>query len=74
VQRYQQRISRPLMDRIDIVLEMARVPFAKLSSLEAGEPSAAIRARVEAAHAVPWRLGAPIHHAPLQFATSGVDS
>lgn len=52
VQRYQQRISGPLMDRIDIHLEMARVPFQKLSSLEAGETSAAIRARVEAARQV----------------------
>jgi magnesium chelatase family protein len=52
VQRYQQRISGPLMDRIDIHLEMVRVPFQKLSSLEAGEPSAAIRARVEAARQV----------------------
>jgi magnesium chelatase family protein len=55
VQRYQQRISGPLMDRIDIHLEMARVPFAKLSSLEAGEASAAIRARVEAAREVQRR-------------------
>ena len=52
VQRYQQRISGPLMDRIDIHLEMARVPFQKLSALEAGEPSLAIRARVEAARQV----------------------
>jgi len=52
VQRYQQRISGPLMDRIDIHLEMARVPFHKLSSLEAGETSAVIRARVEAARQV----------------------
>ncbi len=52
MQRYQQRISGPLMDRIDIHLEMARVPFQKLSGLEAGEPSAAIRARVEAARQV----------------------
>ena len=52
VQRYQQRISGPLMDRIDIHLEMARVPFQKLSSLEAGETSAVIRARVEAARQV----------------------
>ena len=55
VQRYQQRISGPLMDRIDIHLEMARVPFQKLSALEAGEPSAAIRARVEAARQVQRR-------------------
>jgi hypothetical protein len=39
VQRYQQRISGPLLDRIDIHLEMARVPFQKLASLEAGEDS-----------------------------------
>ncbi len=52
VQRYQQRISGPLLDRIDIHLEMARVPFQKLASLEAGEDSATIRARVETARKV----------------------
>ena len=52
VLRYQQRISGPLMDRIDIHLEMVRVPFQKLSSLEAGETSATVRARVEAAREV----------------------
>ena len=52
VQRYQQRISGPLMDRVDIHLEMVSVPFQKLASLEAGEPSSAIRARVETARKV----------------------
>ena len=52
VQRYQQRISGPLMDRVDIHLEMVRVPFQKLASLEAGESSSAIRARVETARKV----------------------
>ena len=52
VQRYQQRISGPLMDRVDIHLEMVRVPFQKLASLEAGEPSSTIRARVETARKV----------------------
>jgi len=52
VQRYQQRISGPLLDRIDIHLDVARVPFQKLASLEAGESSATIRARVEAARKV----------------------
>ena len=52
VQRYQKRISGPLMDRIDIHLEMARVPFEKLAGLEGGESSDAIRARVEAARVV----------------------
>ncbi len=40
------------MDRIDIHLEMARVEFQKLASLDAGESSAAIRARVESARVV----------------------
>ncbi|MBW7881028.1 MAG: YifB family Mg chelatase-like AAA ATPase [Caldilineaceae bacterium] len=52
VQRYQQRISGPLLDRIDIHLEMVRVPFQKLASLEAGESSAAVRARVEGARRI----------------------
>ena len=52
VQRYQNRISGPLMDRIDIHLEMKRVPFQKLADLSGGETSAAIRARVEAARKI----------------------
>jgi magnesium chelatase family protein len=59
VQRYQQRISGPLLDRIDIHLELARVPYERLAGLEAGESSAAVRGRVEAARAVQRaRLGA----------------
>lgn len=49
VQRYQKRISGPLMDRIDIHLDVARVPFQKLDTLEGRESSDMIRARVEAA-------------------------
>ncbi len=49
VQRYQNRISGPLMDRIDIHVDVRRVPFQKLSSLEGGEPSVAVRERVVAA-------------------------
>jgi len=52
VQRYQQRISGPLLDRIDIHLDMVRVSFQRLASLEAGEDSATIRARLEAARRV----------------------
>lgn len=51
VQRYQGRISGPLLDRIDIHVEVARVPFQKLSSLEGGEPSVNLRQRVERARA-----------------------
>jgi magnesium chelatase family protein len=49
VTRYQKRISGPLLDRIDIHIEVPRVDYDKLSDDRLGEPSAAIRARVEAA-------------------------
>lgn len=49
VQRYQSRISGPLLDRIDIHVDVARVPFEKLSGLDGGEPSANLRRRVERA-------------------------
>jgi predicted ATPase with chaperone activity len=51
ISRYQKRQSGPLLDRIDIHVEVPRVPFQKLSDERRGEPSAAIRARVEAASA-----------------------
>ena len=47
--RRRRRISGPIMDRIDIHLDVRRVPFEKLAALEGGEPSKVIRARVEAA-------------------------
>jgi magnesium chelatase family protein len=49
VSRYQKRISGPLLDRIDIHIEVPRVEYEKLSDERLGEPSAAIQARVEAA-------------------------
>jgi magnesium chelatase family protein len=52
VKNYQKKISGPLMDRIDIHVEVPRVPFEKLSSKRTGEPSAKVRERVEAARAV----------------------
>ncbi len=47
--RYQNRISGPLPDRIDIHVEVPRVDYEKLSSDRLGEPSAKIRERVQAA-------------------------
>ncbi len=49
VTRYQKRISGPLLDRIDIHIEVPRVDYQKLSSDRLGESSEAIRARVESA-------------------------
>ena len=49
VQKYLTRISGPLLDRIDIHLEVTPVPFNELTSLRAGERSDTIRQRVEKA-------------------------
>ena len=46
VQKYMSRISGPLMDRIDIQIEVTPVPFEELSSQRASEPSCVIRERV----------------------------
>ncbi len=52
ITRYQKRISGPLLDRIDIHIEVPRVAYEKLSSDRLGEPSATIRTRVEAARQI----------------------
>ncbi len=52
VTKYQKRISGPLLDRIDIHIDVPRVEFAKLSDSRLGEPSEVIRARVEAARQI----------------------
>lgn len=52
IARYQKRLSGPLLDRIDIHLAVPRIEYEKLADARLGEPSAAVRARVEAARAV----------------------
>ncbi|MBC8101006.1 MAG: YifB family Mg chelatase-like AAA ATPase [Cytophagales bacterium] len=49
VGRYLQKISGPLLDRIDLHIEVPRLKHDELTAPPAGESSAAIRARVEAA-------------------------
>ncbi|HEY3118518.1 MAG TPA: YifB family Mg chelatase-like AAA ATPase [Chloroflexota bacterium] len=49
VARYGKRVSGPLMDRIDLHVEVPRVEYEKLAGLSDGEPSSMIRDRVEAA-------------------------
>ena len=46
IQRYMNKISGPLLDRIDIHCEIQAVPFAELSKMAPGEPSSVIRERV----------------------------
>lgn len=46
IQRYMNKISGPLLDRIDLHCEIQAVPFSELSKMKAGEPSEKIRERV----------------------------
>lgn len=50
--RYLNRISGPLMDRIDLHIEVTPVPIAEMGSSAQGEPSAEIRKRVVAARKI----------------------
>lgn len=52
IQRYMNKISGPLLDRIDIHCEIQAVPFTQLSQMSQGEPSEKIRARVMAARKI----------------------
>lgn len=49
IERYRKRISGPLLDRIDLAIEVPKVPTDKLTELVPGEASTAIRTRVQAA-------------------------
>jgi magnesium chelatase family protein len=62
VTKYQKRISGPLLDRIDIHIEVPRVEYEKLSEARLGEASAVVRERVEMARA----------RQRLRFGTDGI--
>jgi len=55
ISRYQKRISGPLLDRIDIHVEVPRVDYQKLTDERMGERSEALRVRVERARQVQRR-------------------
>ena len=63
IQNYRNRISGPLLDRIDIHVEVPAVSYQQLSGNVRGEPSAAIRGRVLAARAVQRRRFGHARHA-----------
>lgn len=64
ITRYQKRLSGPLLDRIDIHVEVPRVNYEKLSEDRLGEPSESVRARVEAARQRQRQRfdGSRVHH------------
>ena len=52
VQKYLSKISGPLLDRIDIQVEVSALKYSQLSSASSGEPSSEIRKRVIAARQI----------------------
>lgn len=55
IQRYQSRLSGPLLDRIDIHLEVPSVSYKEMADCAPGEASGSIKQRVDAARAVQRR-------------------
>ena len=52
VLQYRSRVSGPLLDRIDIIVDVPALEFDELKEKPSGESSAAIKARVDAARAI----------------------
>jgi magnesium chelatase family protein len=52
IQRYRSKVSGPLLDRIDIQIEVPGLRYQELASKEAGESSEVIRQRVNAARLI----------------------
>jgi magnesium chelatase family protein len=63
---YMDRVSGPIIDRIDLHVEVRAVPFGRLSSAPAGESSDELRARVMAARAVQRARQGPTLNAHLR--------
>ena len=55
VKQYLSRLSGPLLDRIDMIVEVPAVDFESMSARAQGEPSQDIKARVDEARAVQTR-------------------
>ena len=52
IERYRSRLSGPLRDRIDLIVEVPSVPVHAIADAAPGEPSALVRERVAAARAL----------------------
>jgi len=55
ISKYQKKISGPLLDRIDLHIEVPRIKYEKLASEKVAEGSVEIRKRVETARDVQWQ-------------------
>jgi len=63
IQRYRSKVSGPLLDRIDIQVEVPTLRYQELANRDPGEPSSAVRQRVNAARDIQLRRfqKRPIH-------------
>jgi magnesium chelatase family protein len=74
VQQYRNRLSGPLRDRIDLIVDVPAVPLSALTAAPTGEPSAIVRERVVEARArqaarfedTPVRVNAALHGRALR--------
>ncbi len=66
MEQYLSRLSGPLIDRIDIHVEVPAVPFRALTAPRGGTDSATVRERVVAARAVQHRRQGPLTNAELR--------
>lgn len=75
MQRYMNKISGPLMDRIDLHIEVSPVPFDDLSQERTGERSEVIRRRVEMARKIQTKRyeGIPNIHYNAQMGPRQLD-
>lgn len=66
VQRYLQRLSGPMLDRIDLHIDVPRLTFGELEQTQPGESSADIRSRVQRAREIQARrFGGPVCNAEM---------
>src|SRR5215475_13505088 len=73
IQRYRSKVSGPLLDRIDIQVEVPGLRYQELASKDAGESSDVIRKRVNAARTIQLqRFNKTIIHANAQMGAKDI--